>query len=120
MTINENYCNNEHTRLEYVGRFQNTEGYVVLASGSREGKNHRGKQEYQHITILFQIDRRGNCIKSCEWDFSISFAKSMVVKGDYVYFGQNKMIIYLNIQSRETIFFTNKIDEEIATLINIW
>lgn len=43
----------------------------------------------------------------------------MVVKGGYVYFGQNKMIICLNIQSRETVFFTNKIDEEIATLINI-
>lgn len=42
------------------------------------------------------------------------------LKGDYVYFGQNKMIIYLNTQSRETVFFTNKIDEEIATLINIW
>lgn len=88
----ENYCNNEHIRLEYVGRFQNTEGYVVLASGSREVKNHRDKQEYQHITILFQIDRRGNCIKSCECDFSISSANSMVVKGDYVYFGQNNYL----------------------------
>ena len=29
------------------------------------------------------------------------------------------MIIRLHIQSRETVFFTNKIDEEIATLINI-
>ena len=116
----ENYCNNEHTRLGYARRFQNTEGYVVIASGSREVKNHRDKQEYQYITILFQIDRRGNCIKNCEWDFSISSSNSMVVKGDYAYFGQNKMIICLNIQSRETVFFTNKIDEEIATLINIW
>ena len=37
-----------------------------------------------------------------------------------MYFGQNKMIIRLHIQSRETVFFTNKIDEEIVSLINIW
>lgn len=30
----ESYCNNEHTRLEYVGRFQNTEGYIVIANGT--------------------------------------------------------------------------------------
>lgn len=78
MTIYENYCNNEHTRLGYVRRFQNTKGYVVIASGFREVKKHRDKQEYQHITILFQIDRKGNCIKSYEWDSSISSANSMV------------------------------------------
>lgn len=54
------------------------------------------------------------------WDFSISSANSMVVKGDYVYFGQNKMITRLNIQSGETVFFTNKTDEGIAALVNIW
>ena len=116
----ENYHNNKHTRLEYAGRFQNTEGYVVIASGSRELENDGDRRKYQDITILFQISRNGKCIKSCEWNFSISSANSMVGKGDYVYFGQNKMITRLNIQSGETVFFTNKTDEEIAALVNIW
>lgn len=120
VAIYKNYHNNKHTRLEYEGRFQNTEGYVVIASGSRELENDGDRRKYQDITILFQISGSGKCIKSCEWDFSISSANSMAVKGDYVYFGQNKMITRLNIQSGETVFFTNKTDEEIAALVNIW
>lgn len=120
VAIYENYHNNKHTRLEYEGRFQNTEGYVVIASGSRELENDGDRRKYQDITILFQISGSGKCIKSCEWDFSISSANSMAVKGDYIYFGQNKMITRLNIQSGETVFFTNKTDEEIAALVNIW
>lgn len=120
VTMYENYRDNDHTRLEYVGRFQNTEGYVVITSGSRELKNEGDRREHQDITILFQIDRSGNCIKSSEWNFSISSANSMVALGDYVYFGQNKMITRLNIHSGETTFFTNKTDEEIAALVDIW
>lgn len=120
VTMYENYRDNDHTRLEYAGHFQNTEGYVVITSGSRELKNEGDRREHQDITILFQIDRSGNCIKSSEWNFSISSANSMVALGDYVYFGQNKMITRLNIHSGETTFFTNKTDEEIAALVDIW
>lgn len=52
--MHENYCNNEHTRLEYVGRFQNTEGYVVLASGSREVKNHRVSKNISTLQSCFK------------------------------------------------------------------
>lgn len=116
----ENDRNNEHIRLEYAGRFANADGYIVIVSGSRELEHEAEKREFQDITILFQIDRNGNCMKSKEWSFSISSANSMVAVGDYVYFGQNKMVTRLNTQTGETAFFTNKTDEELVALVKMW
>ena len=118
VTMYENYRGNDHTRLEYAGCFQNDEGYVVITSGTRESERNEDKRDYQKVTILFQIDRNGNCKKSKEWNFSISSANSMAAVDDYIYFGQNKMITRLNIETGETEFFTNKTDEEIANLVS--
>lgn len=35
-------------------------------------------------------------------------------------FGQNKMITRLNVLTGETVFFTDKTDEELVVLIEIW
>ncbi len=116
----ENYQNNDYIRLEYAGRFKNVEGYVVIASGSREVERKGDKREFQDITMLFQIDENGNCDGSREWNISVSSANSMVAVGDYVYFGQNKMVTRLNILTGEMAFFTNKTDEELAALVDMW
>lgn len=120
VTMYENYRNNDHTRLEYAGRFKNAAGYVVIASGSREVDRKENKREFQDITILFQIDENGNCVNSSEWNMSIFSSNSMVTVGDYAYFGQNKMVTRLNVLTGEAAFFTNKSDEEIAALVKMW
>lgn len=104
----ENYRSNDHTRLEYAGRFTNADGYMVIASGSRELERKAEKREFQDITILFQIDKNGKCEISKEWNFSISSANSMVAVGDYVYFGQNKMVTRLNTLTGETVFLPTR------------
>ncbi len=103
----ENYRNNDHTRLEYAGRFKNPAGYGIIAGGSREVDRKENKSKFQKITILFQIDGNGNCVNSSEWNLSISSSNSMAAVGDYVYFGQNKMVTRLNVLTGETAFFTN-------------
>lgn len=120
VTLYENYQNDCYTRLEYAGRYQNATGYVIIATGFRELECKGDKREFQKITILFQVDEKGNCIKINEWNILISSANSMVTVGDYVYFGQNKMITQLDVLSGEMIFFTNKTDEELSALVNIW
>lgn len=120
VTMYENYRSNDHTRLEYAGRFKNAAGYVIIGSGSREVDCEEDKREFQDITILFQIDENGNCDTSSEWNMFISSSNSMVAVGDYVYFGQNKMVTRLNVLTGETAFFTNKSDEEIDALVKMW
>ncbi len=115
----ENYRNNDHTRLEYAGRFKNAAGYGIIAGGSREEDRKENKSKFQKITILFQIDENGNCVNSSEWNLSISSSNSMAAVGDYVYFGQNKMVTRLNVLTGETAFFTNKSDEEIDALVKM-
>ena len=119
VTMYDNYKGDEYTRLEYAGRFHNSEGYVVITSGSKELERKEDKREYQKITFLFQIDRKGNCRISKEWDFSISYANSMAAVGDYVYFGQNKMITRLDVKTGEIRYFTDKTDEELAALVSV-
>ena len=115
----DNYRNNDHTWLKYIGCFRNTEGYVIIASGFRELGRKGNKREFRDITILFQIDEKGNCTKSKEWNILISSTNSMVKVGDYVYFGQNKMVTRLNVMTGEMAFFTNKSDEELAALVRM-
>lgn len=40
--------------------------------------------------------------------------------GDYVYFGRNKMITRLDINTGELKYYTNKNDEEMAALASMW
>lgn len=116
----ENCRNSVLNRLEYAGRFKNAKGYVVIASGFLKSGFNKDIKEFRDITVLFQIDEKGDCVKSREWEISISSANSMVAVGDFVYFGQNKMITQLNILTGETAFFTNKTDDELAALVKMW
>lgn len=112
----ENYQKNEQTRLEYIGRFANAEGYVVAASGIREVERQKDRRRFKDVTVLFQIDRNGNLVKSKEWEIMLSSVNSIVTVGDYAYFGQNKMVTRLNLLTGEANFFTNKTDEELEAL----
>ena len=44
----------------------------------------------------------------------------MVAVGDYVYFGQNKMITRLDVKTGEMKYFTNITDEELAALVLVF
>ena len=118
LVMYDNCCKYDDSCLEYAGCFRNATGYVVIASGSRGVKNEDGERKVQKITRLFSIDEMGNCTMSKEWNISIASANSMVSVGDYVYFGQNKMVTRLNYLSGEIEFFTNKTDEELAALVD--
>lgn len=79
-----------------------------------------GKRNFQDKTILFQIDSNGECSISKEWEIKISDSNSVAVEGNFVYFGQNKMVTRLNIASGELSYLTNKNDEELAALSPMW
>ncbi|MGB4609233.1 MAG: hypothetical protein WBH77_01255 [Saccharofermentanales bacterium] len=50
---------------------------------------------------------------------NIPSSNNIVLCGDSIYFGQNKMVIRLSINTGEFAYFTNKSDEELAALNNI-
>ena len=116
----DNYTFEDFTRLEYAGRFQSESEYVVIVGGTREIKCNADERKFQKITLLFTIDETGNCTIKNEWNISISSANSTVAVGEYVYFGQNKMVTRLNVLSGEIEYFTNKSDEEVSALVDVW
>lgn len=116
-TLYENYRHGERTRLEYIGRFKSLQGYVVIASGMLDVEKEIDQRGYQNITILFLIDENGNCTADKRWNITISSPNSMVAVDGYVYFGQNKMVTRLNVETGEVAFFTNKSDEELDALV---
>ena len=120
LTMFDNYTFEDFTRLEYAGRFQSESEYIVIAGGTREIKCNADERKFQKITLLFTIDETGNCTIKNEWNISISSANSMVAVGEYVYFGQNKMVTRLNVLSGEIEYFTNKSDEELSALVDVW
>lgn len=120
LTMFDNCTFEDFTCLEYAGRFQRESEYIVIAGGTREIKCNADERKFQDITLLFTIDETGNCTIKNEWNISISSANSMVAVGEYVYFGQNKMVTRLNVLSGEIEYFTNKSDEELSVLVDVW
>lgn len=106
---------NNWTSLEYDGRFENEEGFVVIASGFI-ASDHGGNRHFHDKLYLFQISKDGTCHIKKEWGAKLSSPNSLVVLNEYAYFGQNKMITALNLNSGEMSFFTNKTDKELAAL----
>ena len=105
-------------RIEYEGRFQRESEQYIIASGAyRMNEKDDNKYIFRKRTLLFRVDKSGGFNIDNEWDIGISSANSLVNAGEFVYFGQNKMITRLNTKSGQIDFFTNKNDEELATLI---
>ena len=89
----------------------------MIVSGSTRSNQPQQKDTYRKRTLLLQIDNSGNCNVVREWAFRISSPNSMVEVDGFVYFGQNKMITRLNMETGELSYFTNKNDEELAALV---
>lgn len=103
--------------LDYKGRFQNERGTVLIVSGFEKGKRGTdGQGSHRDRTILFQIDRNGECNISREWEIEILESNSTAVAGDFAYFGRNRMVTRLNLTSGELSYLTNKNEEELAAL----
>lgn len=119
LTMFDNYTFEDFTCLKYGGHFQSEAREVIIATGFRKIKSNEDEWNFKDITILLAIDEAGNCTVKNEWDISISSANSTVFAGDYVYFGQNKMVTRLNLLSGELEYFTNKCDEEISALVEV-
>ena len=66
---------------------------------------------------MLQIDYSGSCTIIREWNYCISSPNSMVEFEGFVYFGQNKMVTRLNVETGEIAYFTNKSNEELDALV---
>ena len=107
--------------LQYKGRYKIDNGYVIIASGFTElDRSQSEKRNFQDRMLLFQIDEGGKCEIIREWKIKISSSNSLAVLGDYAYFGHNKMVTRLNLTSGELAYYTNKSDEELAALKEMW
>ena len=113
-TVYDNLEESKLFRLEYMGRFRYNQGHALIASGFAMPTSKSQNTEF--ITRLLFIEPGGNCTALKEWPFQISHANSITASGDYVYFGQNKMITRLNIESGEMESYTNKEPNETENL----
>ena len=119
-TLYENISERTIEPLEYLGRFKKGDAWYIIASGFVMVEHDDKDRNYKKRTLLLRIDKDGNFSISKEWEIEISRINSMAVNGDYVYFGQNKMVSRLNISSGEISYYTNKSNEEIAALTTMW
>ena len=117
----ENNFFGEGTFLEFHGWFENEFGCIVVTSGFTILEDEKFKErKIIYNTTLFQIDYDGNWSIAKTWEIKIPTSNSVALCWDQLYFGHNKMVTRLNINSGEFAYFTNKSDEELAALNNIW
>lgn len=114
------YCNSNDegwNSFKYLGRFENEQGHVVIVSGITQPSRSQPDIPYKERTLLLQIDYSGSCTIIREWNYCISSPNSMVEFEGFVYFGQNKMVTRLNVETGEIAYFTNKSNEELDALV---
>ncbi len=105
--------------LQYFGRYKEKDGYVLIASGFTYDwprDKYTGIDNLKKSTCLFRISEDGRFVVSREWDIMISPANSFVAKDGYAWFGQNKMVSRLDLNSGDMTYYTNKTNEELAGL----
>lgn len=118
VTLYNNAQEEGYPGLEYLGRIENEEGHVLIVSGStRPSRSHPGIP-FQEKTKIFQIDKYGRCSIVRDWNMRITSSNSVAEAAGFLYFGQNKMVTRLNMETGETAFFTNKNEEELAALVD--
>lgn len=98
--------------FEYIGCFENKEGVGILLSGDIGF----GTESEVLRTLLLQVDRFGGCSVKKEWGIRLSEAFSFIAADGLAYIGQNKMVTRLDLTTGETVFYTNKSDDELAAL----
>lgn len=117
ITMFDNRTSPEFSAYDYIGRYGNNLGYIVVVSGYKESEPDNEKERKRvRRTILFQLYTDGSIDIDREWEMNISSANSIAVLGDIVYFGQNKMVTVLDTITGELTYLTNKNDAERAAL----
>ena len=112
---------NEWSCLSYVGRLKNEHGYLIAVSGFIVLDDEKTeKREFRGKTLLFQVFRDGNFSILKKWQAMVPSANSIAACGEYIYFGQNKMVTRLSLNSDEVVYLTNKSDAELAALGKVW
>lgn len=105
--------------FQYFGKYKEKDSYVLIASGFTYDwprNKDSGINNLKNSTCLFRISEDGSFVVSKEWDIMITPANSFVVKDGHAWFGQNKMVSRLDLNSGELRYYTNKTEEELAGL----
>ena len=101
--------------------FRSWDQYSRISRALDTTKNISKNIKWSYPTwVCWPVKECSRLCNYCEWNMFISSSNSMVAVGNYVYFGQNKMVTRLNVLTGETAFFTNKSDEEIDALVKMW
>ena len=119
VTLYNNAQEEGYPGLEYLGRIENGEGHVLIASGSTRPSRSHPEIPFYEKTKIFQIDKYGRCSIIRDWNMRITSSNSVAEALGFLYFGQNKMVTRLNMETGEITFFTNKNDDEIAALVEL-
>ena len=121
ITVFENRSMENSPELEYLGRFPSANGEMLVVSGRVDERNDIIEEYSSHyLTLLLQIGIDGSVSVYKELDFMIPSTNSLVRKNSCIYFGNNKMVTCLDIQSWAVCYLTNKNEEEIEALSNMW
>ena len=118
VTLYNNAQEEGYPGLEYLGRIEKGEGQVLIASGSTRPSRSHLEIPFQEKTKLFQIDKYGRCAIIRNWNMRITSSNGVAEAAGFLYFGQNKMVTRINMDTGETVFFTNKNEEELAALVD--
>lgn len=105
--------------FEYFGKYRDKDGYVLIVSGFTYDwprSKYPGTDNLKKSTCLFRVCENGSFAISKEWNIMISSSNSFAVKDGYAWFGQNKMVSRLDLNSGDLRYYTNKTNEELVGL----
>lgn len=103
--------------LEYLGRYRDDDGFVIIASGSEcSAPELFAYDAMQPKTFLLRLSRDGKCTVLRECDFRLSSSTGLLLADGCVWVGQNKMVSCLDPSSGEVKYYTHKSDDALAAL----
>jgi hypothetical protein len=92
--------------LQYVGKLQINNGYLLIATGYRiiPPRKNVERNTWLSKTRVFWITEDGQYSLEKEWDFTLSTPNSFVLHNGFIYFGKNKMVSRVELETRELTF----------------
>lgn len=113
-TADTHYTSRE-LRISYIGRFDEQEGIVAVASGMQYlRKEDKTGRDIVYLTIMFRLFKNGDINILDEFKAE---SNSVAATGEYVYFGNERMVTRYNRSTGEKTFLTYKTEDEVAEMV---
>ena len=106
------------TSYEYLGHTIIDDVCYIIASGNQEYREN-GRQMFKEKTVVFKVDINGNFDVFKEFNFTLSYVTSLCMLNNCIYFGRNREVTKLNLETGVLEHYTHKDEEALNNLVSL-